>query len=450
MPYPKEHAARMIQPERFEPGSFRRKNIAEGVDIIMGRLKGKDSMTAQAYRFDKSKFTADQAKKWLEENNLKPLSFEEAADKIQSFVRLTSHKITAFEPSEIRAMIPADVLARIKQTDKHPLFQMYSICHDGVSNPRLIGEDAQPITWTRRAVESIKRIGTKGVKFFFGHNEDNSTDGRKAVGEVIADRQIEKDGRLHHVVIAYHYPEYRDLALECDVCSQEGEWTFFEKAGTLIANAIESLTGIAIGRAKDNQPAFDGAKRLGMIQAFEPVKAKEKNKMADGEPKPRITFETVKQAVRNMNIFPSQLYSIEEIGKDMVFGKTLQDMETIKNENNSLKKRVQEIEDEKKKIEQGVLLTSVKDRFKTILEGKKLLDLQKKFVESQFAPETVDPSDEGIGKYIDEQMKQYQRLASLFIPDGKPTKTDGTSPVKDDYNLAEKNPLLKEDIGKEE
>lgn len=78
MPYQNEHAARIKDPKDFIQDSFRRKNIADGVDIITGKLTGEDMMTTQAYRFDAQKFTADEAKKWLKDNDVKDYTFESA------------------------------------------------------------------------------------------------------------------------------------------------------------------------------------------------------------------------------------------------------------------------------------------------------------------------------------------------------------------------------------
>ena len=78
MPYQNEHSARVRDPGDFQSDSFRRKNIARGVDIIMGRLKGETTMTAQAYRFDKTVFTVAEAKAWLKKNNIHYISFEPA------------------------------------------------------------------------------------------------------------------------------------------------------------------------------------------------------------------------------------------------------------------------------------------------------------------------------------------------------------------------------------
>ena len=80
MPFPNQHAARVENPDNFEKDSFRRKTIAPGISIIMGKKKGSDSMVTQSYRFDKSKFTPEQAKKWLKDHDIKS-GFEKASDK---------------------------------------------------------------------------------------------------------------------------------------------------------------------------------------------------------------------------------------------------------------------------------------------------------------------------------------------------------------------------------
>ncbi len=79
MPYPTEHSARVKDPGAFDPNSFRSKSITTGVRIIMGKLKGQSAMTAQAYRFSVSQFTAEAAKKWLKDHDISYISFEPAS-----------------------------------------------------------------------------------------------------------------------------------------------------------------------------------------------------------------------------------------------------------------------------------------------------------------------------------------------------------------------------------
>lgn len=79
-PYPNEHAARIADPDEFEPESFRRKSIAPGITLIVARRKGKSSLEGQAYRFDKNRFTEAEAKKWLKEHGVEYKVFEKAQE----------------------------------------------------------------------------------------------------------------------------------------------------------------------------------------------------------------------------------------------------------------------------------------------------------------------------------------------------------------------------------
>lgn len=62
MPLPNEHACRIRSPGEFQKDSFRR--IKQGrLSIIIGRLKGKTTTTTQSYRYPKSSWTPDAARK---------------------------------------------------------------------------------------------------------------------------------------------------------------------------------------------------------------------------------------------------------------------------------------------------------------------------------------------------------------------------------------------------
>jgi len=61
MPFPGEHACRLRQPGEFREGSFRR--IRRGArHLIVGRLKGESTTTAQSMRFPKDDFTEAEAR----------------------------------------------------------------------------------------------------------------------------------------------------------------------------------------------------------------------------------------------------------------------------------------------------------------------------------------------------------------------------------------------------
>jgi hypothetical protein len=83
MPFQNQHAARVKSPSLFVEDSFRTKKVADGVSIIIGKLKSdpKGSTVTQAYRFDVSKFSAKEARKWLKDHDVKVMKFEAAKPK---------------------------------------------------------------------------------------------------------------------------------------------------------------------------------------------------------------------------------------------------------------------------------------------------------------------------------------------------------------------------------
>ncbi|MGD9211242.1 MAG: HK97 family phage prohead protease [Desulfobacteraceae bacterium] len=81
MPYPNEHTARIEKPSEFINDSFRRKNIARGIVLVLARRENKpDEMIKQAYRFNVRYFSAAQSLDWLKDNEVEYLSFEPAKE----------------------------------------------------------------------------------------------------------------------------------------------------------------------------------------------------------------------------------------------------------------------------------------------------------------------------------------------------------------------------------
>ncbi|GAH69526.1 unnamed protein product, partial [marine sediment metagenome] len=93
MPYANEHSARLRDPDDFDADSFRRtkggtiygsKKVPETIGIVWGKLKGKakpdDPPIPQALRFPTENWTESEAKKWLEDNEIKFVLFEPAEE----------------------------------------------------------------------------------------------------------------------------------------------------------------------------------------------------------------------------------------------------------------------------------------------------------------------------------------------------------------------------------
>jgi hypothetical protein len=79
-PYPNEHALRLNDPDEYK--RIRRQNdkFGEGIHAIFGVTEDGD-VELQAIRFSADKFTAEEAKKWLKDNDYDTSGFEEASGK---------------------------------------------------------------------------------------------------------------------------------------------------------------------------------------------------------------------------------------------------------------------------------------------------------------------------------------------------------------------------------
>jgi len=82
MPFPNEHSARQKEPIPSNASYTRRKQIAPGISIVLQRNKGDDenSFKTQSYRFNKNRFTVEEAKNWLKQHKIGYILFEPATE----------------------------------------------------------------------------------------------------------------------------------------------------------------------------------------------------------------------------------------------------------------------------------------------------------------------------------------------------------------------------------
>ena len=92
MPMSNFHSARVRDPGSFLDKAWATITVGPGIQLVTGKLK-KDGlggpMTAQAYRFDKSKFTEAQTKKWLKKHKIEIILFEPAKKEVKEGDQMT-------------------------------------------------------------------------------------------------------------------------------------------------------------------------------------------------------------------------------------------------------------------------------------------------------------------------------------------------------------------------
>lgn len=85
MPFANEHSCRLREPGEFQENGFRRverESDGKKYFVIMGKLKGEDILTEQAYRYPISTWTEDQSRSHCKEH--KGILFEPATGRPES------------------------------------------------------------------------------------------------------------------------------------------------------------------------------------------------------------------------------------------------------------------------------------------------------------------------------------------------------------------------------
>lgn len=111
IPYPNEHAARVADPDSFDPKSMRSKDIGDGVRIIIGKKPGSASMVTQAYRFDKDKFTPAQARAWLKDHDVEFMTFEPTEPAKESIFDSSAVHFRLLEASKTGLLIDVHIIS---------------------------------------------------------------------------------------------------------------------------------------------------------------------------------------------------------------------------------------------------------------------------------------------------------------------------------------------------
>lgn len=197
-PYPNEHAARLKDPEQYD--SFARKNNegGEGIDFIYGIKDGVSEL--QAIRFDKTRFTTQEAKAWLKSHDFEPIMFEEASER----------KIMS---DEERAMVSISVhvdtedVAEIIEAQTEAMVAEAQIALEGSAQPEeaLVEQPMEmdvEVMDDRKAAERVTRADAMEARV-------ESVDDRRVSMSISSEMPV---GRSYGEEVLDHNPESIDLS----------------------------------------------------------------------------------------------------------------------------------------------------------------------------------------------------------------------------------------------
>lgn len=350
-------------------------------------------------------------------------------------------QLRAMGSSEIMQMIPSDRLAKIKQTDRTPMFKAFVVGHEGEARGNLIGVGNVIKRWFRSAIEKLHEKIAMNLQLFHGHAATNDTVGRIPVGEVAGKKILKIKDRLSSVVACYIYPSFRHLPL--DVASIEADIDLKDEGAGLVVADVNQITGIALGNSEVETPGFPGATLLGQLQAFA------KDKKVSQEDYMDITIEDVKSFLKAEKTKPSDLFGAEDLTEDPAvkgFVET-EKRRAVAGEYAHRKRTEEGFDTTKKEFEDKIKERDVKIRALEINAAKaqvgtlfekqkgerKLDEKQVKFVQSRlpkFTPTKVEDLEKEFNLHLDAEIDEYKRIAKdVFGVEEKAaddrTKVDG-------------------------
>ena len=274
--------------------------------------------------------------------------------------------------------------------------------------------------WPRAVIRNLAEKAKSGIKLFVGHNSDSSHDGRQNVGEVVASITRTVKDKLQAVALTVLDTVDKTL----DVCSIEADVDFTSPD---VAGDVSEITGIALGSSKNDSPAFAGAVRLASLQCFGDVVEPKKIDKPLEKGEEDVKFTDILNAVKEMKIYPHQLFSEDDLKKDRFVEGLMKKNETLTKDLETSNNKLKELDEAGKEAERKVGLSDANTRFeKLIPEGA--TDKAKAFMKKQFNPEKVeDLSDDSLKKTVDQFQKDYSEYAKMFGVEEKNEPSGGPS-----------------------
>ena len=328
---------------------------------------------------------------------------------------LSAQQVQAANQIPLEEVVDAETLRNLKARDEHPSIRLYSIGHEGEANLHLPGLGAGILTWVQGAVRAIADKLKIGTAVFDRHNPDtNSHEGRTQIGEVVGKTVKQIGERLNTLAAIYIYPQFESRPL--DIASFEAEIEFSHDEYKAWPTNIRNVSGIALANSGTEIPGFPGASLLSAVQAHVQAFAGEK-----GDNK--VNQSDVQEAVKELRLSPSDLFSVEEVVADKKVRTNLQDAATrMGRERDTANEKIAKLENQnaenEKKLQQHTVQSKSSSVFETVLAEpeRKLDDKAKMFIKRNYKNFTSTAENEeslkvDVVKFVDDSAKEFGELA---------------------------------------
>jgi len=340
--------------------------------------------------------------------------------------------------SEIREIIPAQTLERIKLKDPHPMFKAFCVGHTGLSSGQLGSGIPISVQYFKEAIRLLSDKIRAGLPLFFGHPK-RGEGARVSIGEVVGRKLIELEDGARSIIIGYIYPQFKEK--ELDIASLEGNMLFqFDKDGIARVKDIQSISGIALASSQGGTiPGFPGATLLGAFQAFQ-KKGEKENDMPD-----EITLDQVKEFIEDGGFQPSDLF-----GKDkLVLDKTVKEsIQTAKRDERGFgtrkEKELNDLKEEMKVLKEAhtsevntlridLAKYQTAPLFDAEVVAAKLDDKKRAWIEKRkknFKPSAIEPDKikAEVQSFLKESLADFEEFSQIVNPQKDTDKKDEKTP----------------------
>lgn len=201
---------------------------------------------------------------------------------------------------------------QFKKMFPNAVVKKFVLAHDGNVFSKVVGYGQKLFNFSKEIIHNMASKIKKGIQVIKGHSIDNENVTNKTVGEIIDVSVENKNGKTYILGLVGFYDK-KDS--DYDSISAEMRVGFSD----YIVNSIADIFRFAVGSTKNGDlPAFPGAKEIGVVHCFFNEGSKEnidenKNLLTKDKKMEEITFTQVKEFIRKHNVFPTQIWTVQEI-----------------------------------------------------------------------------------------------------------------------------------------
>lgn len=380
----------------------------------------------------------------------------------------TLSNILAFGENDILKYVDNNTLAEIKKTDPKPLLKAFTIAHEGTTKPKVLGTGYRVMQWGRSAIESVYDALQVGIKSISGHTADNNPNSKPEKATVIGKGKQLIDNVLHTIAVLY-FPNKNDA--DYNTISMEAQVMHDDNPNNSIVDSVKNITALALGKLGLDSPAFPNAKEIASIQCFE-TGLNSNNKNEDKKKMPtteevreflRTTgFPVVKDLFRDViahkHIFPSQIFSAEEIigtvktenGDLQIEGGDKELVAYIKRPLNDVRKsydqKIIEFEKNLKNVQKENIKLSAGTMIQDVVKEKKLSlsEKQSKFITTKMKEfEPGEDVKKSLSEFVDKKLEEFKEIDAIYNPVTEATL--GNAPLNTDGGANEDKSLSNKD-----